>query len=943
MARLGTLSGLFLSLLALFLLGCSHVANKKPLENTVIKGKNDQREYRYVQLDNGLKVLLISDAKADLASASMYVGVGSGHDPLTRQGLTHFLEHMLFLGTEKYPESDGFQQFISNSGGQHNAYTALDHTNYYFTVAPKALDEALDRFAQFFTHPLFEARYVEQEKHAVHSEFQAGFKNDSRRQRGVLATLMHKEHGLAKFSVGSLVTLGGEEDGLLVDLKALFAQYYVAQNMGLSVLSSRSLDELEQEVAAKFSAIRHQEDFQAVTWQESPFSIELPAKVLIQPEKQLHELSVLFPMPALNYDGKKSHALLAHLLGDESEGSLHALLKAKGLIDSLSAGLAWNYPGGSAFAVHFGLSELGREHTEEILQHLFATIELVKQESGQLERVYQDLAQIERLSFDYQTAKQPLAAVMSAANNLAKYPASNLLLGGRYFAGFDASDFKHALSYLRLDNALFLALDKLKGEKQLSPYYQTPFRVEPVDKGLKAQLQQVKASEDVSLMASNPFIAKNLKLLPTDKAKHPQLIEKQEHGELWYRGVGEFELPRASAYYSLILPEEKLVGEQSVLLSLYLSLLKDSLNSWTYPVHLAKMDFSIYSHLRGLTIRIQGFSDQQQGLLDMLLQQMQTVEFTEQQFDRIKQRKARQWKNSEKNPPYQRLGSELSERLIKPKESLANKQQYLEKIQLKQVQDYAASLFEDAFLRVLNNGNISEKQAKKQFAMVYQLLKKKQGSQVADLSVVKIAESTELALLSEHSDALLAEYWQGGAAKDVEQQALWLLLSQSLSSAFFNDMRTEKQLGYIVLARYMAQLDVPGLVFIIQSPSASERELYHEVRLWQEAKLADLHKASETELQEWREAVLQQLMQNAKSLEEQSGHYWAQLALGDVNFDMRDRVAAALKSIDAQQWQDFISHLQPKKLLITTSKSCVSDTFCLPSEQELKSDKAFIY
>lgn len=943
MAKSGKFSWLVLSLCALFLFGCSHIANKKLAENTVIQGKNDQREYRYVQLNNGLKVLLISDDKADLASASMYVGVGSGNDPLSRQGLTHFLEHMLFLGTEKYPAADGFQQFISNSGGQHNAYTALDHTNYFFTVAPKALDEALDRFAQFFIQPLFEARYVEQEKHAVHSEFQAGFNNDSRRQRDVLATLMHEEHGLAKFSVGSLVTLGGEEDGLLDDLQALFARYYVAQNMGLSVLSSLSLDELEQEVRAKFSAIRQQQDIETVDWADNPFVVELPMKVVIQPEKQLHELSVLFPMPALDYDGKQSHALLAHLLGDEGESSLHALLKSQGFIDSLSAGIAWNYPGGSAFAVHFGLTEQGREHTEDILQRLFEAIALIKQESEQLTDIYQDLAQIERLSFDYQTAKQPLSAVRSAANNLANYPASHLLLGGRYFAGFDAEHFEHTLSYLRLDNALFVVLDDFEGEKQHSPYYQTPFRLEPLAEELKAQLQQAKASENLAIMAGNPFVAKDLTLLKTDEAKHPQLIEQQERGELWYRGMGEFELPRASAYYSLILPEEKLLGEQSVLLDLYLALLKDSLNAWAYPVYLAKMDFSIYSHLRGLTIRIQGFSDQQQGLLDMLLQQMQTVEFTEQQFDRIKQRKARQWKNSEKNPPYQRLGSELSERLIKPKESLANKQQYLEKIQLKQVQDYAASLFEDAFLRVLNNGNISEKQAKKQFAMVYQLLKKKQGSQVADLSVVKIAESTELALLSEHSDALLAEYWQGGAAKDVEQQALWLLLSQSLSSAFFNDMRTEKQLGYIVLARYMAQLDVPGLVFIIQSPSASERELYHEVRLWQEAKLADLHKASETELQEWREAVLQQLMQNAKSLEEQSGHYWAQLALGDVNFDMRDRVAAALKSIDAQQWQDFISHLQPKKLLITTSKSCVSDTFCLPSEQELKSDKAFIY
>lgn len=943
MAKLDRWSGWLVSVLVMFLLACSHTGSKQSADKAVIQGKNDQREYRYVQLDNGLKVLLISDETADLASASMFVGVGSGHDPLTRQGLTHFLEHMLFLGTEKYPEADGFQQFISNSGGQHNAYTALDHTNYFFTVAPKALDEALDRFAQFFIKPLFDARYVEQEKHAVHSEFQASFNNDSRRQRDVLASLMHKDHGLSKFSVGSLVTLGGKEDGLLSDLHTLFDQYYVAQNMGLSVLSPRSLDELEQEVRAKFTAINQRPDYQQAAWPEQPFTIDLPAKVLIQPEKQLHDLSVLFPISALDYDGKQSHALLAHLLGDEGENSLHALLKGQGLIDSLAAGLAWNYPGGAAFAVHFGLSEKGREHTDEIIEQLFAAIALIKQESGQLGRVYQDLAQIEHLSFDYQSAKQPLSAVMSAANNLAHYPPSNLLLGGRYFAGFDVEHFQQTLSYLQPDNALFVVLDDFEGEKQYSAYYQAPFRLEPLSTNFKAQLQQVKASEEISLMAANPFIAKDLSLLAADDAKHPKLIAKQEQGELWYRGLGDFELPRASSYYSLILPEEKLLGQDSVLLELYLDLLKDSLNVWAYPVRLAKMDFSVYSHLRGLTIRIQGFSDQQQGLLELLLQQMQTVEFTEQQFERIKQKKQRSWENSKQNPPYQRLGGALSELLLEPKESLLNKQRYLKDIRLGQVQAYANTLLEGAYLRAMNNGNISEKQAKSQFNLVYQQLGKQQTAQPAQLKVLQLAEDVELTLATKHSDALLAEYWQADEAHSVEQQALWLLLSQSLSSAFFNDMRTEKQLGYVVYARYLPQLDLPGLAFVIQSPATKEADLYREVHTWQQQKLASLGKANDKQLQEWRDAVLQQLMQTPKSLEEQSNDYWYQLALKDENFTMRDRVAAALKAVDEQQWQDFIRHLQPKKVLISTQQDCFSDADCIQSQADIKVKAIYNY
>src|SRR5690606_4911268 len=137
------------------------------------KSPNDRREYRAVVLDNGLKVLLVSDPQTDKAAASLDVDVGSGSDPLAYSGLTHFLEHMLFLGTEKYPRAGEYQEFIGSHGGGHNAYTAYENTNYYFDIDKGWLEEALDRFSQFFIAPLFTPEYVDRERNAVHSEYQS--------------------------------------------------------------------------------------------------------------------------------------------------------------------------------------------------------------------------------------------------------------------------------------------------------------------------------------------------------------------------------------------------------------------------------------------------------------------------------------------------------------------------------------------------------------------------------------------------------------------------------------------------------------------------------------------------------------------------------------------------------------------------------------------------
>jgi len=71
---------------------------------TVIKSASDKRTYKAIKLANELECLIVSDEEAQKSSAALSVGVGSLLDPVEAQGLAHYLEHMLFMGTEKFPE-----------------------------------------------------------------------------------------------------------------------------------------------------------------------------------------------------------------------------------------------------------------------------------------------------------------------------------------------------------------------------------------------------------------------------------------------------------------------------------------------------------------------------------------------------------------------------------------------------------------------------------------------------------------------------------------------------------------------------------------------------------------------------------------------------------------------------------------------------------------------
>jgi secreted Zn-dependent insulinase-like peptidase len=87
-------------------------------ETLIIQPTFTTKKTRYTVLKNKLRVILVSDINFDRSAASLIVGTGSIRDPPDRNGLSHFLEHMLFLGTKKYPEVGDFAKFIKEHGGK---------------------------------------------------------------------------------------------------------------------------------------------------------------------------------------------------------------------------------------------------------------------------------------------------------------------------------------------------------------------------------------------------------------------------------------------------------------------------------------------------------------------------------------------------------------------------------------------------------------------------------------------------------------------------------------------------------------------------------------------------------------------------------------------------------------------------------------------------------
>ena len=224
-------------------------------EAAVVTSPNDQRRYDLVALENGLEVMLVSDPTVEKSAAALSVGLGAATDPEDYPGMAHYLEHMLFMGSARYPEADGFMAFTAEHGGMSNAYTGLDITNYMMLVENDAFPEALDRFSSFFIDPLLDPTYIDKEKNAVNAEWSMRREQDFRITYRLARKLLGN-HPANRFQIGNLESLADKtENGLHAATVSFFEEYYSANLMKASLIGNRSIAELRALAEAYFTDI----------------------------------------------------------------------------------------------------------------------------------------------------------------------------------------------------------------------------------------------------------------------------------------------------------------------------------------------------------------------------------------------------------------------------------------------------------------------------------------------------------------------------------------------------------------------------------------------------------------------------------------------------------------------------------------------------------------
>uniref|UniRef100_A0A672ZPU6 Nardilysin a (N-arginine dibasic convertase) n=1 Tax=Sphaeramia orbicularis TaxID=375764 RepID=A0A672ZPU6_9TELE len=526
-------------------------------------------------------------------------------------GLAHFLEHMVFMGSEKYPSENGFDAFLKKHGGSDNASTDCERTVFQFDVQRKSFKEALDRWAQFFICPLMIRDAIDREVEAVDSEYQLAKPSDSHRKEMLFGSLAKPGHPMGKFCWGNAQTLKQEPKKKKINvykrLRAFWKKHYSAHYMSLAVQSKEKLDTLEEWVREIFSKVPNN-GLPKPDFSDLPDPFDTPAfnkLYRVVPVRKVHALNITWALPPQEkyYRVKPLH-YISWLIGHEGTGSILSVLRKKCWALALFGG---NSETGfdqnttySIFSISITLTDEGFQNFYQVHKHLKMLILSVDQF-----RIYEEIQKIEANEFHYQEQIDPIEYVEDVCENMQLFPKEDFLTGDQLMFEFNpqvsSSVISAALSLLTPEKAnLMLLSPEHEGQCPLrEKWFGTQYSVEDIQQNWMEQwTANLEFNIDLHLPAENKFIATDFTLKPSDcpDTEFPVQIANSDRGCLWYKKDNKFKIPKGAKHWIV------------VLFDLLVNILGHNLAEPAYEAEVAQLDYKLVAGEHGLVIKVKGFN-----------------------------------------------------------------------------------------------------------------------------------------------------------------------------------------------------------------------------------------------------------------------------------------------------------------------------------------------
>ena len=331
----------------------------------MIRSYIDDRSYRRVVLDNGMKCMIVSDSQCKLSSVCVLNPRGSLYDPIDHQGMTHFLEHMLFLGSKKYPEEKYYRKFISDNGGRCNAWTYLNFTYYHFDVIHSEYEKGLDILSNQLDDPILDVEAGMREVWAVNSEHYVNSSNNVSRYHTLFRDISAGAY--SKYLMGNLHTLNIVDDrykdmdmcdmnrhiddsvnnkqyvidkdkfkSLMMKMRVHHEGTFSSDNMYAVLIDNRSLDDIQHIASRTLGKMRKRKGVDKRIFKNEGQPIKEYGKLIrFKPLNTWNFMSVFFFLDPIWHKLTKPIKFIKYMIGHSRGSSLSSYMKQQGYIHDI--------------------------------------------------------------------------------------------------------------------------------------------------------------------------------------------------------------------------------------------------------------------------------------------------------------------------------------------------------------------------------------------------------------------------------------------------------------------------------------------------------------------------------------------------------------------------------------------------------------------------------
>ena len=881
----------------------------QPFQETIRKSEKDTRQYQAITLDNKMVVLLVSDPQAVKSLSALVVPVGSLEDPDSHPGLAHFLEHMTLMGSKHYPQPDSLSEFLKLHGGSHNASTAPYRTAFYLEVENDALQGAVDRLADAIAEPLLDKKYADRERNAVNAELTMARSRDGMRMAQVSAETINPAHPGARFSGGNLETLSDKPNSPVYEsLLAFRDKYYSANLMKAVIYSNKPLPELAQIAAQTYGRVpnksieRPEITVPVVTDAQKGIVIHyvpaLPRKVL-RVEFRIDNNSAQFR--------SKTDELITYLIGNRTPGTLSDWLQKQGLVEGIRADSDPVVNGNSGvLAISATLTDKGLANRDRVVAAIFSYLDMLRQK-GVDKSYFDELAHVLDLDFRYPSINRDMDYVEWLADTMIRVPVEHTLDAVNIADRYDAQAIKDRLAMMTPQNARIWYISLKEPHNKVAYFVDAPYQVDKISAETFAKWQ--KAADDITLTLPqlNPYIPDDFTLIKNEKSyAHPELIIDEPNLRLVYMPSRYFAAePKADITMILRNPQAMDSAKNQVMFALNDYLAGIALDQLSNQAAVGGISFSTGAN-NGLMLNANGYTQRLPQLFGALLEGYFSYTPTEDQLEQAKSWYKQMMDSADKGKAYEQAIMPVQMVSQVPYFQREDRKALLPSITLKEVMAYRDQLKTGGRPEFMVIGNLSAEQSTTLARSIQSQLGANGNEWCRNKDV--LVEKQQNAIFEKagnSTDSALAAVFVPPNVDEFSSSAASAMLAQIVQPWFYNQLRTEEQLGYAVFAFSMNIGRQWGMGFLLQSNDKQPAFLWQRFKAFFPTAEQKLRAMKPEEFAQLQQAVIADMLQAPQTLGDEASQLSKDFDRGNMAFDSRAKVVAQIKLLTPQKLADF--------------------------------------